>query len=226
MAAPGNTEDAGPLAVKAQDAEIYSERVGTMVRSLAIGFGAVTMLAAAGSMTPAGQVILGVKHAAAAPATAAVVLQHRPAATVVQAQPAAKRLVPAPTAKRVVPAKSSPQSRPQPHRATVARRAEATPAPSGQSLNINQLLPLLLPSQSSPSLLSQTMPGASPLAGLLSGGSSLPDMLQQLTSPAPTPEPAPAPQQVQAPTPVAPAQVQSAPASGEQRVAEDKHDKR
>jgi hypothetical protein len=196
-----------------------------MVRSLAIGFGAVTMLAAAGSMTPAGQVIIGVKHAAAAPATAAVVQQAKPAATVVQANPAVKRLVPAPTAKRVVQAKSSPQSRAQARRAAVARRPEAAPAPSGQSLNVNQLLPLLMPSQSPPSLLSQAMPAASPLAGLLSGGSSLPDMLQQLMGPASIPEPASAPQQVQAPTPVAPAQVQSAAAGGEQRVAEDKQDK-
>lgn len=175
-----------------------------MVRSLVAGFGVATMLAAAGSITPAGQAILGVKHAAAAPATAAVVLQTKPA-------------------KRVVPAKASHRTRPQAHRAVVARRPQAAAAPSGQSLNVSQLLPLLLQSQSLPSLLSQTMPAASPLAGILGGGSSLPDVLQQLTNPVPTPEPASAPQPVQAPNPVVPAQSQSAPGSGDQWVPENRH---
>lgn len=187
-----------------------------MVRSLAIGFGAVTMLAAAGSMTPVGQVILGANHAAAAPTAAAVVVQAKPAPTVVHANPAV------PAAKRVVPAKPSLQARPQARPTAVPRRPQAAPAPSGQSLNVNQFLPLLQ-SQSLPSALSQAMPGASPLAGLLGGGSSLPDMLQSLTGPAATSEPASAPQQVQAPTAVAPAQSPPAPVSGEQRASEDKH---
>jgi hypothetical protein len=170
-----------------------------MVRSLVMGFGAATMLAAAVSMTPAGQLILGMKHAAASPATAAVVLQDKPAA------------------QRVVPAKPSPRARPQARRAAVARRPQAAPAPSGQSLNIiNQLLPVLLQSQSLPSLPSQMTPGASPLAGILGGGSSLPDLLQQVTSPVPTPEPSSAPQSVQAPTSDAPAQPQSARATKEE----------
>ena len=163
-----------------------------MLRSLVLGFGAATMLAAAGSMTPAGQLILGMKHAAAGPATAAVVLQDKPAA------------------KRVVPAKPSPRTRPQARRASVARRPQAAPAPSGQSLNVNQLLPVLLQSQSLQSLPSQMTPGASPLAGILGGGSSLPGLLQQVTSPVPTPEPPSAPQSVQAPTSDAPAQPESA----------------
>lgn len=183
-----------------------------MVRSLVAGFGAVTMLAAAGSLTPAGQAILGVKHAAAAPPTAAVVVQ------------------PKPVVKRVVPAKAAHRASPQ-ARAAVARRAQpAAPAPSGQSLNLNQLLPLLLQSQSLPSMvsqaslpsvLSQTMPASSPLAGLVGGGSSLPAVLQQLTSPAP--EPATAPQPVQEPAPVAPAQSQPAPNGGTQWVPENRH---
>ncbi len=169
-----------------------------MVRSLVMGFGAATMLAAAVSMTPAGQLILGMKHAAAGPATAAVVLQDKPAA------------------QRVVPAKPSPRARPQARRAAVARRPQAAPAPSGQSLNINQLLPVLLQSQSLPSLPSQMTPGASPLTGILGGGSSLSDLLQQVTSPVPTPEPPSAPQSVQAPTSDAPAQLQSAQATKEE----------
>ena len=169
-----------------------------MVRSLVMGFGAATMLAAAASLTPAGQLILGMKHAAAGPATAAVVLQDKP------------------VAKRVVPAKPSPRARPQALRAAVARRPQAAPAPLGQSLNVNQLLPVLLQSQSLQSLPSQMTPGAAPLAGILGGGSSLPDLLQQVTSPVPTPEPASAPQSVQAPTSDAPAQPQSAQATREE----------
>jgi hypothetical protein len=182
-----------------------------MVRSLAVGFGAVTMLAAAGSMTPAGQVILGVKHAVAAPGPVAAAPA---AAIVVHAKPAAKH---------AVPARPSPRAHPQARRAAVARQPLAAPAPSGQSLNVSQVLPLLLQSQSSPSLLSQTTSAASPLAGILGGGSSFPDILQQLTTAAPAAEPASAPQQVQVPTPAAPAQSQSAPVSGEQRGPEDKH---
>jgi hypothetical protein len=169
-----------------------------MVRSLVMGFGAATMLAAAVSMTPAGQLILGMKHAAAGPAITAVVLQDKTAA------------------KRVVPAKPSPRARPQARRAAVARRPQAAPAPSGQSLNVNQLLPVLLQSQSLPSLPSQMTPGASPLAGILGGGSSLSDLLRQVTSPVPTPQPPSAPQSVQAPTSDAPAQLQSAQATKEE----------
>lgn len=180
-----------------------------MVRSLVVGFGAVTLLAVAGSMTPAGQVILGGKHAAAAPATATVVVQGKP-----ESKPAAKR---------AVQAKPSPRAHPQAHRAAVAPRPQAAPAPSGQSLNVNQLLPFLLQSQSLPSLQSQTMPTASPFAGILSGGSSLPGILQQLTNQVPTPESASAPQPVQAPTSAAPAQSQSAQVSREEWVPENRH---
>jgi hypothetical protein len=181
-----------------------------MVRSFVLGFGAATMLAAAGSMTPVGQGILGVNHAGAAPATAAVV-RH--------AKPAAKHSA----AKHVVPAKPSPRARSHPHRAAVARRPQAAPAPSGMALNVNQLLPLLLQSQSFPSLLSQTTPAASPLAGILGGGSSFPDILQQLTNPVATPDQASAPQLEQAPTSAAPALPQSAQGSGEQWVPENRH---
>jgi hypothetical protein len=181
-----------------------------MVRSLVAGFGVVTMLAAAGSMTPAGQVILGVKHAAAAQATTAVIRHAATTAGVRQAKPAAKR---------VVPAKPSTRTRPQARRAAVARRPQA--APSGQLLNVNQLLPLLLQSQSLPSLLSETTPAASPFAGIMGGGPSLPDMLQQLTNPAPAAEPASAPQSVQPPSPVVAAQSQPAPASEE--LPADRH---
>jgi len=183
-----------------------------MVRSLVAGFGAVTMLAAAGSMTPAGQVILGVKHAAAAQATTAVIRHAATTAGVRQAKPAAKR---------VVPAKPSPRTRPQARRAAVARRPQAASAPSGQLLNVNQLLPLLLQSQSLPSLLSETTPAASPFAGIMGGGPSLPDMLQQLTNPAPAAEPASGPQSVQPPPPVVAAQSQPAPASEE--LPADRH---
>lgn len=204
-----------------------------MVRSLVAGFGAVTMLAAAGSITPAGQAILGARHAAAAPATAAVVQQ---------AKPAAKRaavLTAKTVAKHAVPAKTSHRAQPQARRAAVARLPQAAPAPSGPSLNLSQLLPLLLQSQSLPSLasqaslpslLSQAMPAASPLAGIMNagsasplagimtGGSSLPDLLQQLTTPVAAPEPAP----VQAAIPAPPVQSQPA-ASGTQWVPENRH---
>ena len=209
-----------------------------MVRSLVAGFGAATMLAAAGSLTPAGQAVLGAKHAVAAQATAAVVQQ---------AKPAAKRAVvlPAKTvAQRAVPAKAAHRAQPQARRAAVARLPQAAPAPSGQSLSLNQILPVLLQSQSVPSLasqaslpslLSQAIPAASPLAGIMNAGSasplagimtrgsSLPDLLQQLTNPVQTPEPASAPQPVQAAMPAAPLQAQPAAASGTQWVPENRH---
>ena len=177
-----------------------------MVRSLVMGFGAATLLAAAGSMTPAGQALLGGNHPAAAPAPAAVVQYATP------------------PAKHAVSAKTSTQARPTARRAAVASRAaaaprRAAPAPATPSLNAGQFLPILLQSQSLPSSASQTTSGASPfagiltggssgtspLAGILGGGSSLPGLLQQATNQAPAPAQAAAPQFV-------PASAQDAPA--------------
>jgi hypothetical protein len=179
-----------------------------MVRSLVVGFGAVTMLAAAGSMTPTGQVILGMKPTATAQATPAAVMQDRPAPVPAHAQSVVAGLVaPATSAKRMVPAKPSPRVRPQARRAAAARRLQAAPAPLGQSFDISQLLPLLQ-SQFLPLLQSQPMTNVSPAVGMMSRNPSLPDILQQLTNPVLAPASAPAPQPIQAPTPVVPAQPQ------------------
>jgi len=50
-----------------------------MVRSVTLGFGVVTALALAGSMTPKGQAMLGLSHPAAEQAAPVTVIQDKPA---------------------------------------------------------------------------------------------------------------------------------------------------
>lgn len=106
-----------------------------MIRSLTVGFGAVTILAVAGSMTPMGQVMLGLRHPAAEQATPVTVIQDKPApmpepvqsvAAVPVAQPA-----PAPSAVVSHPAHVAlprPQARPA---APPAQRPQAAPQQDG-----------------------------------------------------------------------------------------------
>src|ERR1700730_17857951 len=104
-----------------------------MIRSLAVGFGAVTMLAVAGSIMPIGQAMLGTRHSAIARATPATVIQDRPAR------------VPAPVAALMAPLASTPRAtrlksslRPRPHArpaASTEGRPHGASAPLGHSFD-------------------------------------------------------------------------------------------
>lgn len=94
-----------------------------MVRSVALGFGVVTALALAGSMTPKGQAMLGLSHPAAEQATPVTVIQDKPApvpAPVQSVAPAPTGPAPSIGAKR--PASGTP---PQPQ----ARSSGGPPIP-------------------------------------------------------------------------------------------------
>jgi hypothetical protein len=90
-----------------------------MVRSVALGFGVVTALALAGSMTPKGQAMLGLSHPAAEQTAPVTVLQDKPAPIPAPVQSVAPAIAPAPTgapingASRPVPGTPpQPQARP------------------------------------------------------------------------------------------------------------------
>ncbi len=132
-----------------------------MIRSLAVGFGAVTMLAVAGSMTPMGQAMLGLTHPAAEQAMPVTVIQDKPVpvpapvqsvAVVPVAQPA-----PAPSAAVSHPTRVAlPQPRARPA-APPAQRPQAAPqqgGPAGLAGVANILLNL-------PQVLDQIHVGAS-----------------------------------------------------------------
>ncbi len=91
-----------------------------MVRSLAVGFGMVTALAVAGSMTPAGQGMLGQRHAAeqSVPVSS---IQDKPVAIPGPSQ----ALVAAPSAAHV----ASPAGSPAPRRPQAAAAPRATQPP-------------------------------------------------------------------------------------------------
>ncbi len=108
-----------------------------MIRSLAVGFGAVTMLAVAGSMTPMWQAILGLTHPAAEQATLVTVIQDKPAPVPMPVQSVAAVLVaspaPAPSAVASHPARVAlPQLRARPS-APPAQRPQAAPQQGGRA---------------------------------------------------------------------------------------------
>jgi hypothetical protein len=83
-----------------------------MVRSVALGFGVVTALALAGSMTPKGQAMLGLSHPAAEQSAPVTVIQDKPAPVPAPVQSVA----PAPTgpAPRIGAPRPVPSAPPQP----------------------------------------------------------------------------------------------------------------
>jgi hypothetical protein len=96
-----------------------------MVRTLAFGFGLATALAVAGSMTPTGQAMLGLRHPAEK-ATTVTVIQDKPAAVPAPAVTA----VPALNAAPAQPSSSAPQVRPVPRVAQPSSGApQARPIP-------------------------------------------------------------------------------------------------
>jgi hypothetical protein len=109
-----------------------------MVRTLALGFGAVTALAVAGSLTPTGQAMLGLRHPAEK-ATTVTVIQDKPAAIPAPAQSVVATPTPAPSpapAARAGHAQPSPgagpQSRPVPPAAQRPPAAQPAPQQGGQ----------------------------------------------------------------------------------------------
>ncbi len=101
-----------------------------MVRTLALGFGAVTALAVAGSMTPTGQAMLGLRHPVEK-ATTVTVIQDKPAAIPSPAPSSA----PAPSTVRAQPSSGAPQSRQSRPAPPVAQRppaAQPVPQQGGQ----------------------------------------------------------------------------------------------
>ncbi len=98
-----------------------------MVRTLALGFGALTALAVAGSMTPTGQAMLGLRHPVEK-ATTVTVIQDKPAAIPSPAPSAA----PAPSTVRAQPSSGAPQSRPAPPVAQRPPAAQPVPQQGGQ----------------------------------------------------------------------------------------------
>jgi hypothetical protein len=166
-----------------------------MVRSAAVGFGAITMLALAGSAVLGGQGTLGMKHRAAAPSPVEVI-QDRPASAV------ATPVAPATFAPRVSSTPSSSRTRARTYpAASPAPRPQAASGPLGQSMGITQLLSLAQ---------SPALANILPTGGTTSGSGLLPSILQQVTDPVATPAPAAAVQPAQGPTSVTPASVASA----------------
>jgi hypothetical protein len=182
----------GPRSRRRHGPDSDPERGTIMVRSVAVGFGAVTMLALAGSAVLGGQGALGMKHRAAAPSPVEVI-QDRPASAVATA------VAPVKFAPRVGSTPSSSRARAHTYpAASPAPRPQAASGPLGQSVGINQLLQLA----QSPAIANVLPTGAT-----TSGGALLPSILQQVTDPVATPAPAAAVQPVQGPTSVAPASV-------------------
>jgi len=157
-----------------------------MVRSVAVGFGAVTMLALVGSMMLGGQAMLGIRHRAAAQAAPVEMIQDRPAPVTASVQ----SVVSTPVSSSRARARVHPAAPPTP-------RPQASSRPLGQSMDITQLLSLA----QSPALANLLPTGGTP-----SGTALLPSILQQFADPAATPAPAAADQPAQVPTPTAPAQ--------------------
>ncbi len=118
-----------------------------MVKSLVVGFGMVTALAVAGSMTPVGQTMLGQRHSPekVAPVSS---IRDKPAAIPGPTQ----SLVAAPVAPRAMPATSPAaqrQAAPRPQATTASRASQPAPPQSGPSgvagianilLNLPQIL--------------------------------------------------------------------------------------
>ena len=104
-----------------------------MVKILALGFGALTALLVAGSMTPSGQAMLGLRHAADAQAVPVTALEDKPAPipTPLAAGPAAApaQPSPAPQARSGGPIAPRPQAAPQ--QAGPAPRPQAAPQQAG-----------------------------------------------------------------------------------------------
>jgi hypothetical protein len=129
-----------------------------MVRSVALGFGVVTALALAGSMTPKGQAMLGLSHPAAEQATPVTVIQDKSApipAPVQSVAPVPTGPAPHLGASRPVPGAPQPQARPV---GPVVQRPSAGPAlqqqggPGGLAGVVNILLNL-------PQVLDQSLGG-------------------------------------------------------------------
>lgn len=170
-----------------------------MVRSVAVGFGAVTMLALAGSAVLGGQGALGMKHRAAAPSPVEVIQDRSASAPASLESVVATPVAPATLAPRVGSTPSSSRARAYTHpAASPAPRPQAASGPLGQSMGINQLLQLA----QSPAIANVLPTGAT-----TNGSGLLPSILQQVTDPVATPAPAAAVQPVQGPTSVAPASV-------------------
>ncbi len=173
-----------------------------MVRSVAVGFGAVTMLALAGSAVLGGQGRLAMKHRAAAPSLVEAI-QDSPTsvpASVVSVQPVVSApAAPAVSASHVVSTPASSRARVQAHPAVPpAARPQAASGPLGQSMGITQLLSLAQ---------SPALANILPTGGTTSGNGFLSGLLQQSTDPVATPAPAVVqPAQVATATPAAPAQ--------------------
>ena len=147
-----------------------------MVRSVAVGFGAVTMLALAGSVVLGGQGTFGMRHRAAAQAAPVEAIQDRPAPVPASLQSG--------VAAPVAPAAFASSSRPWPQAhpaAPPAPRPQASSRPLGQSMDINQLLSLAQ---------SPALANVLPTGGTTSGNAFLPSILQQFTDPVATPAPA------------------------------------
>ncbi len=162
-----------------------------MVRSVAVGFGAVTMLALVGSMMLGGQAMLGMGHRAAAQAAPVEVIQDGPAPVAASLQ----SVVPAAVAPAAFASSSRPRAQAHPA-APPAPRPQASSRPLGQSMDINQLLSLAQ---------SPALANILPTGGTTSGNASLPSILQQFADPVATPTSA-AVQPAQVSTPMAPAQ--------------------
>jgi hypothetical protein len=157
-----------------------------MVRSVAVGFGAVTMLALVGSMVLGGQAMRGMRHRAAAQVAPVEMIQDGPAPVAASLQSVVSTPV----------SSSRPQARVHPA-APPTPRPQASSRPVGQSMDINQLLSLA----QSPALANVLSAGGAP-----SGNALLPSILQQFADPAATPAPAAVVQPAQVPTPTALAQ--------------------
>ena len=107
-----------------------------MIRSLTVGFGAVTMLAVAGSMTPMGRAMLGLTHPTTEQdATPVTVIQDKPAPVPAPLQSVAAVPIapaaPAPSAVASHPARVAlprPQARPA---APPAQRPQVAPQQDG-----------------------------------------------------------------------------------------------
>ncbi len=170
-----------------------------MVRSVAVGFGAVTMLALAGSVVLGGQATLGMRHRTAAQASPVEMIQDRLASVPASLQPVVPAPVaPATTAPHMGSTASSSRARARVHPAAApAPRPQAASGPLGQSMGINQLLQLAQ---------SPAIANVLPTGGTTSGSALWPSILQQVADPVATPAPAAVGQPAPGPTPMAPAQ--------------------
>lgn len=137
-----------------------------MVRSLALGFGMVTALAVAGSMTPAGQGMLGQRHPAQSIVQVSSI-QDKPVAIPGPAQSlapaAAPKAVSAPAPRRV--ASSTSTVSPAPHRSQAAPAARPPVAAA--------------PRASQPPQAGQAQGGLGGMAGIANILLNLPQVLDQ-----------------------------------------------